>query len=485
MSRINTNVQSILATRALSNNQMTLNRALSRLSTGLRINSGKDDPAGLIASESLRSSKVEIGAAIENANRADSIMSVAEGGLQEINSLLLEMESLLDKSANTGGLSDDEVAANQLQLDSILQSINRIADQAAFGSKKLLNGSIDFTTSGITAGQVDNVRINAAKVPDGSYRNVVVNVVTPTQFAFVSAIGGGASGALGDDITIQVRGVYGSDTLSFVSGTSQQTIKDAINDIKNLTGVSAILSSHTGGNQAIILSSVTFGSDAFVSVERIDSNAQSALDLQGSTSANRSGQDGVMTVNGSSAIVNGLNLQVRSGSLSVEVTLDSSFATVAGGTTSFQITGGGAQFAISPDLGLAGTETIGINEVSAANLGSGAGGVGWLSSLGTGQTNSLTSDNYAQAQRIVRASINQVSSLRGRIGAFQRNTIQTTVNSLSVALENITSAESVIRDADFAIETANLTRSQILVNAATATLQLANSAPQNVLSLLR
>lgn len=485
MSRINTNVQSILATRVLSNNQMTLNRALSRLSTGLRINTGKDDPAGLIASESLRSSKVEISAAIENANRADSIMAVAEGGLQEINALLLEMESLLDRSANTGGLSDDEIAANQLQLDAILQSINRIADQSAFGSKKLLNGSFDFTTSGVTADKIDNVRITAAKVPEGSYRNVVVNVVTPSKFAYVSAVGGGYQGRLSSDVTIQVRGVYGSDILSFASGTSQATIKDAINNIKNMTGVSAILSANSGGNQSIILSSVTFGSNAFVSVERIDSNAQSALDIHGATSANRKGQNGVMMVNGTQAIVNGLELSVRSGSLSLEMTLDPSFAKVAGGSTDFQILGGGARFAISPDLGLAGMETIGISEVSTAKLGSGATGVGWLSSLGTGQANSLTSNNYAQAQRIVRAAINQVSSLRGRIGAFQRNTLQTTVNALSVALENISSAESTIRDADFAVETSNLTRSQILVNAATATLQLANSAPQNVLSLLR
>ena len=99
MSRINTNVQSILATRVLNNNQNTLNRALTRLSTGLRINSGKDDPAGLIASENLRATKVAITSAIDNATRADSIAAVAEGGLQEVSSLLLEIESLVDRTA--------------------------------------------------------------------------------------------------------------------------------------------------------------------------------------------------------------------------------------------------------------------------------------------------------------------------------------------------------------------------------------------------
>ncbi|MCC7293147.1 MAG: flagellin [Phycisphaerales bacterium] len=489
MSRINTNVQSILATRVLSNNQSMLNRALTRLSTGLRINSGKDDPAGLIASESLRASKGAITAAIDNANRADSIMAVAEGGLQEINSLLLEVESLLDRSANEGGLSDDEVAANQLQLDAILQSINRISEQTSFGGKKLLNGNFDFTTSSVSTTNIDNVRVNAAKVPDGSYSNVVINVVTASRYAYVSALGNGVAGGTGlgsltDDVVIQVRGIYGSEILSFVSGTTQATIKTAVNALKDLTGVSAVLSSVGAGASAVVFSSVAYGDSAFVSVERIDSNATNAFNVHGSTSSKRYGVDGTMTVNGTAAIVDGLELQVRAGSVSLDVTLDQSFAKVAGGTTTFQITGGGGKFAISPDLGLAGQESIGLYEVSTANLGNGASTVGFLSTLGTGQTNNLSSGNFAKAQRVVRAAIEQVSSMRGRIGAFQRNTLQTTVNSLGVAFENISAAESAIRDADFAVETSNLTRSQILVNSATATLQLANAAPQNVLALL-
>ncbi|GMU37576.1 MAG: flagellin [Phycisphaerae bacterium] len=479
MSRINTNVQSILATRVLSGNQNTLNRALTRLSTGLRINSGKDDPAGLIASETLRASKVAITAAIDNANRADSIMAVAEGGLQEINSLLLEIESLLDKSANEGGLSDEEVAANQLQLDAILQSINRISEQSSFGTKKLLNGAFDYTTSGVSTTNIDNLRVNSARVPEGSYSNVVINVVTPSEFAYVSAVGGGTGGTLGDDVTIQVRGNYGTEIFSFVSGSSTATVRDAINAVTQLTGVSAVVS-----GQAVVFSSTGYGDNAFVSVERIDTNGQSEFDIHGATTTKRFGVDGTMTVNGTAAIVNGLELQVRSGTISLDVTLDASFASVAGGTTSFQITGGGAKFAISPDLGLSGQESIGLYEVSTANLGNGSATIGYISSLATGQANSLTSGNFAQSQRIVRSAIEQISSLRGRIGAFQRNTLQTTVNSLGVAFENIAAAESAIRDADFAQETSNLTRSQILVNAATAALQLANSAPQNVLALL-
>lgn len=127
MSRINTNMQSLIARRVFDANNALVNRTLTRLSTGLRINTGKDDPSGLIASETLRSQKVAIQAATDNARRADTLLAVAEGGLQEGNSLLLELEDLVDRSASTGGLSSDETKANQLQIDSILQSINRLS----------------------------------------------------------------------------------------------------------------------------------------------------------------------------------------------------------------------------------------------------------------------------------------------------------------------------------------------------------------------
>ena len=197
MTRINTNVQSLIARRALTLNNTSLNEALGRLSTGLRINSGKDDPAGLIASETLRSSMRAINTAIDNATRADTIVAVAEGGLQEISSLLLDLESLVDQTANEAGVTQGEINANQSQIDSILASINRLAEATAFGAKKLLNGSLDFTTSGININEstgaaltdLDRVQINGIKVPNNAFRQVNVNVVTGSQTAIVSAVG--------------------------------------------------------------------------------------------------------------------------------------------------------------------------------------------------------------------------------------------------------------------------------------------------------
>lgn len=491
MTRINTNVQSLIARRGLELNTRDLNQALERLSTGLRINRGSDDPAGLIASETLRSSIEATNTAIDNAIRADTVMAIAEGGLQEISSLLLELESLIGESANTAGLTESEIAANQLQVDSILQSINRIAEQTAFGDIKLLNGNFDYTTSGVninestgaTVDQIDRLVINSAKIPEGAFRQVTIDVVAGSEFAYVSATPGGLNGTLtSGTVTIQVQGNFGSETLTFASGTSSDDIVSAINASSQLTGVSAVVSGAgtAGSPDAVILTSTGYGSDAFVSVSILDNTA--ALLLPGGEEQEDFGVDGTITVNGANAIVNGLDASVRTASLSLDLTLSESFGSTDGGSGSFEILGGGAQFSIGPDVTLSSLESIGLTEVSTANLGST--GTGFLASLGTGLENDLNGGNFAAAQRVVRAAIDQVATLRGRIGAFQKNTLTTTENSLSIAKENLTAAESAIRDADFAVEVSNLTRAQILVQSSLQTLTIANSQPQNALSLL-
>lgn len=494
MSRINTNVQSLISRRAIGINNQSLNQSLERLSTGLRINSGKDDPAGLIASETLRSGVRAISTAIDNANRADTIVAVAEGGLQEVSSLLLQLENLIDQSANTAGLTPQEITANQLQIDAILQSVDRLAEATAFGDKKLLNGSMAFTTSGINVNQptgatVNNlakVQINSAKIPTGAYRNVVLNVVRRSEVAIVSAVGAGTNGSgvlngtINGATSLQIRGNFGSEVLSFASGTTMANVATAINSSKELTGVSATVSAAAGGPGSLVLQSTTYGADAFVSVSVLQNAATAFLSQPAERTDN--GLNGTVTVNGASGIVSGLDVAVRAGSLSMDTTLTPTFGGTTGGTTSFQVLGGGAVFSISPTVGLSGQETVGISEISAAKLGNSS--VGFLSTLGSGLGNDLASERFATAQRIVRTAINQVASLRGRLGAFQKDTLVTTVNSLQVARENITAAESAIRDSDFAVETSELTRAQILVNSSTQVLQLANAQPQNALALL-
>src|SRR6476660_10041648 len=171
MSRINTNIQSLQAIRTLNKNNTDLSTRLQRLSSGLKINSGKDAPAGLIASETLRSEINGIHQAIDNSTRAGNVINTAEGALNEVSSLLLEVQSLTNEAANNGALSQEEIKANQLQVDAIFASINRIANTTQFNGVKLLNGSLDYTASGANAANFANTHINSALLPDNAAVN--------------------------------------------------------------------------------------------------------------------------------------------------------------------------------------------------------------------------------------------------------------------------------------------------------------------------
>jgi flagellin len=466
MSRINTNVSSLIAQRVFRKNSETLNTSLQRLSTGLKINTGADNPAGLIASENLRAEKTGISTAIDNAQRASNIIGTAEGGLNEISSLLNEVQGLVGSTANSGGLSLEEKQANQLQVDSILGTINRIAAATSFQGKKLLNGNLDYTTSSVTSTSIDNLHVNAARLADGATTSVVVQVVTSATTAKVGYTGGAVAGGTA---TIEVAGNAGAEQLSFASGTSVSSIVTAVNAVKAATGVSATVS-----GVDIRFESTEFGASHFASVKAVSGNFTIAI-------PKASGTDAAVTVNGASAQTDGTHISFRNSNLDVDFDLDASFNQP--GTTTFGITGGGATFALGSKVTEGDKASIGVASVSTGSLGDTT--AGFLSSLGSGGANSLTSDNLVTAQKIVDKAIKQVATLRGRLGAFTKFQIGSTINSLGVAYENASAAESAIRDTDFAEETSKLTRSQILQQASTTVLTQANSAPQSALALLR
>src|SRR5262249_40933477 len=172
--------------------------------------------------------------------------------------------------------------------------------------------------------------------------------------------------------------------------------------------------------------------------------------------------------------------------LDVSLTLDNSHAqtlgAVGGGNSAFHITGGGADFQLAGKVDIAGKVSLGIGDVAVRKLGDSPDA--FLAQLGSGNNVNLSNGDATAAQKVVAKAIEQVSSLRGRLGAFQKNTVGATVRSLGIAAENTAAAESAIRDADFATETAGLTRNQILVSASTQVLALANTAPQSALQLL-
>ncbi len=504
MSRINTNISSLVAQRVLGANNQNLGFSLERLSTGLRINRGKDDPAGLIASENLRSEITSLNAAINNSERADQVINIAEGGLQEVSNLLTELQGLLTSSASSAGLSDSEKEANQLQIDSILQTIDRVASSTSFHGSKLLSGNFDYQVNNVASG-VSDFRVNGAKFEGASLAVEAIVTQSAQQAGLYLSLGCTSlnlGSSTGSAFTIEIAGAKGTRELQFSSSQTLTSIAAAVNTFSDVTGVTAVTSG-TG----VTLRSSEFGSDEYVSVTVVQTGgvtgtnvglynfqAGDATAVNGtisSTFANATngvrddGQDIGGAINGLLATGKGKELSVNSDFLDVAITLDTGTAQTLANVSAFSITGGGADFQLASDVNIAGKVSIGIQDVAVRKLGTSD--LGFLDDLGSGKDFNVvdaSSADFSSAQKIVDEAIEQVSSMRGRLGAFQKNVIGATIRSLGVAVENTAAAESTIRDADFAKETAGLTRSQILVAASTNVLALANQAPQNVLQLL-
>jgi flagellin len=468
---INTNVSSLIAQRSLSKANTGLSTSLQRLSTGLKINTGADDPAGLIASQNLQAEQTGINQAIDNANRANNVIGTAEGGLNEVSNLLNQVEGLVNQSANTGGLSTAEISANQLQVDSILSTINRIAGSTSFDGTQLLNGNLSYTTSSVATSAFTTLDVNSATLPNNVTKAVVVQV-TNSAVGDLTYTAVGTSAIAGSSVTLQIAGNNGTQQLTFAASSSLSEIATAINGITAETGVVASASGLT-----LDFKASNYGSSQYVSV----SSVTAPFAVTGGHSGKAYGTDASVKVNGAAAQASGTNVSYRDGNLDINFQLSTGLN--AGQTKTFGITGGGAQFSLGAKVNAQGLASIGIQDVSTGGLGDN--NIGFLSSLASGGANSLQSSNLAQAQKIVDEAITQVSTLRGRLGAFQKFTLASTINNLGVASENAAAAQSAITDTNFAQETANLTRSQILQQSATTVLSQANSQPQNALTLLK
>ncbi|MEX0704301.1 MAG: flagellin [Planctomycetales bacterium] len=597
MTRINTNVASLRGLRNLGRANDLLDTSLARLSTGLKINSGKDNPSGLIASETLRSQISAIEQSIKNSNRANNVIATADSALGEISGLLNQVRGLVQEGLNSGALSQSEIEANQLQIDTALSAINRISSNTSFAGDKLIDGSKAFSTrvTSADAAKLGDFRINEAIFGASSTIVVDATIVTAAETADLRYAGGGLSAAA----TIEVAGSKGKQVLFFGNSSKVDDINSAVNDVSDITGVESTISTAavagtvdllsaavnsdvtftdartttgtgvfsqavdivfvdpgqagalgvavtTDGNGdvtvtvnlandgaavtstaasiatlingnadanqyvtaagegagggivdaiaattladgtdgTLTLTSSNYGSREFVELDVLAGTFATTLS-DGTTSAARdSGTDVVVNINGQTAQTRGLNATIKTNALDATLTFDSA-SNSTGTNAKVTITGGGSLFQIGQDVSVAGQIGLGIEAVNTARLG---GVSGKLYELGSGGGKSLL-DVGAGVQgsslvAIVEEAIDRVSTLRGRLGAVQKNVIETNTTSLGVALENISEARSQILDTDFAIETANLTKAQILSQAGLSVLGIANQNPSQVLSLL-
>jgi flagellin len=517
MARINSNVPSLVAQANLARTNQSLESTLGRLSTGLRISRGADDPAGLIVSERLRSNIRGIEQGIRNSERASNVIATTEGALTEVSELLNSIKALVVESANTGAFSREEIEANQLQIDSAIDSITRISNTASFGELQLLNGSLAYSLSNVAAADLNKVQVFGAAFGNRASIDVDVEILGSAQTANLffrtdfadQGIGGATNGQLVSSVTLEVAGPQGVIELTFISGAANSDIINAINARSSITGVTATSGGTDEGSPAsgIVLSSEQYGSEAFVSVTRLSggeslisgriaNNGPGPIDGLGgganSVAADEDeGKDVLVLLNGAVATGRGLQVNSRNPDLDLSVLLDETFATTEGSTSTFQITGGGSLYQLGPNVTPNQQVNIGMFSIAATRLGAtlnpqtdGSLSMEFLSTLKSGGANEMVSGNLANASRVLETAIEEISSLRGRLGSFERNTLDTNIRSLQASLENITASESVIRDADFAFETAELSRLQVLQAAGTSVLATANQNPQQVLQLL-
>jgi flagellin len=462
------NVAALNAQNNLGRAQSSLSLSVERLSSGLKINRGADGPAALVISEKQRAQIAGLRQAIDNSEKAVSLVQTAEGALNEINSLLVKVRSLAIDSANAGVNDEDALAANQAEIANALDTINRIANNTQFGTKKILDGSA--AVSGTASSNNVTVLKATTDTQAGAYD---IEVTTVGERASVTA-GTGQTDPLAADETLTINGVQ----VTLSAGMSQAQVVDRINEFTSQTGVVADIDS---GDTRLYTSQ--FGSAASLEVAS-DTAAAATSSGFGTTVQTDTGVDVVGTIGGVSFTGVGNVLTADSGAaqgLSVQIAADGTdpTQTVTGAQGNVSVADNSLVFQIGANQNQ--TANIVIGSVRADSLGSGIAGNQFnnLSELDVS-----TAAGAQDAIAIIDAAIDEVTNIRGDLGAFQQNTLTSTANNLRTTLENTINAESVIRDTDFAAEIANFTRNQVLVQAGTSVLANANQMPQLALSLL-
>ena len=474
---INTNVMSLNAQRNLSTSANQLATSLQRLSSGLRINSAKDDAAGLAISERLTSQINGLTVAARNANDGISLAQTAEGDLAQIGNNLQRMRELAVQSANASNSASDRAALNA-EVQQLAQEIDRVAQASTFNGVKLLDGSFQAQTfqvganatasDQITVSAITNARSSALGAFNGySAQNQTVTYAggggtfTVDTGGGAVAIAGGAT--LATDAKVLVNAIN-SQGINGLTATADATVATG-----NLTGAGVVTAT---GNSTLTINGIAI---------TISGSASSASNIANALTA----INGQSAATGVTAVDTGAGLQLTAA--------DGRNISVA------NFAAGGATGANLASYGLGGltnhTATFDVNYVApngvtaitfGGTMTTGVAGAHAIAQTGTAISgiDVTTSGNARSALASIDAALSQVSGARASLGATQ-NRFTSVVASLQTTAENLTASRSRIQDADFAAETAAMTKAQILQQAGTAMVAQANSAPQNVLSLLR
>lgn len=476
---INTNIAALNSQRNLSGSQDKLNLAIQRLSSGLRINSAKDDAAGLAISERMTAQVRGLNQASRNANDGISLAQTAEGALVQITNNLQRVRELAVQSANATNSTTDRAALNA-EASALISEIDRVAQSTTFNGVKLLDGTFTSQTfhvgadtgsnNQITISSIASSRSNALGVGSGSSYSSTLAVAAPSAPAALTAGG----------ITLNGYnvGASASDGVSTAGATYSALSKaNAINAVSGSTGVTATVAAtsiaKTATGAASAAWAFTLNGVAISGTTAAISAAGDASDIAAKVNA-VSNQTGV-TASISGAVwtlsaADGRNIDisaVTAGTTGVGAAATTVGTLTLSSSSSAGITLGGAQ-ATAAIFGVVG-------QAVAATATAGAG----VSSIDL-----TTSSGASSAITTIDSALATVNTSRGSLGAYQ-NRFASTVVSLQTTAENVSAARSRIQDADYATETANLTKASIVQQAGVAMLAQANALPQQILSLLR
>lgn len=492
---INTNVASLSAQNQLQKSQDLSNQALERLSSGLRINSAKDDAAGLAISTRFQSQISGLNVAQRNANDGISLAQTAEGALDEITNNLQRIRELAVQSANATNSASDRAALNQ-EVSQRIEEIDRIASQTSFNGLKVLDGNFGIADFQVGANAGETISVNLS---DGTRANQIGQIAEETsgRGTFGTALTGSGTIQVGEGETYNIGGsvagtevgqrassayakaeaiqsagisgltveannsaayditaVAGDDadsyaldingeniftTTDLTSGISAEQIKNAINDASSKTGVTAALDGGT-----LTLTSVD-GRDITVNQALTDNSGTTPVAASGGLAVGSN--DSVLGTTANAA-ASGTNTNVGTVTLSASESIE-----ITGDATALAFSTG-ADYVIAKDTTT--LSNVDISDVAGAN----------------------------DAIKRVDSALTSVNGLRGDLGAIQ-NRFESTIANLATSAENLSAANSRILDADFASETAKLSKAQVLQQAGISVLAQANARPQQVLSLLQ
>lgn len=526
--RINHNIASLNTYRQLSANSVNGQKSIEKLASGLRINRAGDDAAGLAISEKMRGQIRGLDMALKNAQDGISLIQTAEGALNETQSILQRMRELSVQASNDTN-TDADRSELQKEINQLKDEIDRIGKTTEFNTKKLLNGELG-TSVNVTAGAgnaASNAIITGTVTEAGKFR---IDVTTDGEAAVYTA-GGAAndaatpvavdwtSGTITSASTLgQVFGSADNDAFGASGGKltiaqngkaitvdlrEDMTIGELVNTInslakeQNMSFYASFDKSHA--DNGLVLTATEKGTAYDLSISESGFNTGATFGFVN----NAAGSLGNAAVNFAYSVTN-LETGITTASLTsdketVEINdvgtsatnlsgVTVTLGTAAAGTTDIEITQGSASLHIGANENQ--TMTIDIGDMRSHKLGANATGkdengntrVSQFANLSAVTVN--TKEEAEDAIITIQKALDEVSGERAKLGAFQ-NRLEHTINNLGTSSENLTAAESRIRDVDMAKEMMEFTKNNILSQAATAMLAQANQQPQSVLQLLQ